>query len=129
MASTCMIKRLWNDRRGVSAWVVTIAMVPLLGMLSLGTEVGSWCCRSSFRQVKWFCDRGWLCFGNNRSERLHYLFRHGRSGQHGHGDCQPVRDADLHPMVRSERSGQDTGHSSCHNTNKARVLYARTRPC
>jgi Flp pilus assembly protein TadG len=42
MASTCMIKRLWNDRRGVSAWVVTIAMVPLLGMLSLGTEVGSW---------------------------------------------------------------------------------------
>ena len=37
-----MIKRLWNDRRGVSAWVVTIAMVPLLGMVSLGTEVGSW---------------------------------------------------------------------------------------
>jgi Flp pilus assembly protein TadG len=42
MASTFMIKRLWNDRRGVSAWVVTIAMVPLLGMISLGTEVGSW---------------------------------------------------------------------------------------
>jgi Flp pilus assembly protein TadG len=37
-----MIKRLWNDRRGVSAWVVTIAMVPLFGMVSLGTEVGSW---------------------------------------------------------------------------------------
>ena len=37
-----MIKRLWNDRRGVSAWVVTVAMVPLLGMVSLGTEVGSW---------------------------------------------------------------------------------------
>jgi Flp pilus assembly protein TadG len=42
MTSICMIKRLWNDRRGVSAFVVTIAMVPLLGMLSLGTEVGSW---------------------------------------------------------------------------------------
>ena len=42
MASTSMIKRLWNDRRGVSAWVVTVAMVPLLGMVSLGTEVGSW---------------------------------------------------------------------------------------
>ena len=37
-----MIKRLWNDRRGASAWVVTVAMVPLLGMVSLGTEVGSW---------------------------------------------------------------------------------------
>jgi Flp pilus assembly protein TadG len=42
MASNSIIKRLWNDRRGVSAWVVTIAMVPLLGMVSLGTEVGSW---------------------------------------------------------------------------------------
>jgi Flp pilus assembly protein TadG len=42
MASTSMIKRLWNDRRGVSAWVVAVAMVPLLGMFSLGTEVGSW---------------------------------------------------------------------------------------
>jgi len=42
MASNSMIKRLWNDRRGVSAWVVTVAMVPLLGMISLGTEVGSW---------------------------------------------------------------------------------------
>src|SRR5262245_15482736 len=41
MAST-MIKRLWNDRRGASAWVVTAIMVPLLGMFSLGTEVGSW---------------------------------------------------------------------------------------
>ena len=41
MAST-MIKRLWNDRRGATAWVVMIAMVPLLGMVSLGTEVGSW---------------------------------------------------------------------------------------
>ena len=37
-----MIKRLWNDRRGASAWVVMVAMVPLLGMVSLGTEVGSW---------------------------------------------------------------------------------------
>ena len=42
MASTFMIKRLWNDRRGAAAWAVTIAMVPLLGMVSLGTEVGSW---------------------------------------------------------------------------------------
>src|SRR5262249_62168563 len=42
MASNSMIKRLWNDRRGVSAWVATIAMVPLVGMVSLGTEVGSW---------------------------------------------------------------------------------------
>jgi Flp pilus assembly protein TadG len=42
MASTFMIKRLWNDRRGVSAWAVTVAMVPLLGMVSLGTELGSW---------------------------------------------------------------------------------------
>jgi uncharacterized membrane protein len=41
MAST-MIKRLWKDRRGASAWVVTAIMVPLLGMFSLGTEVGSW---------------------------------------------------------------------------------------
>jgi Flp pilus assembly protein TadG len=37
-----MIRRLWNDRRGVSALVVTVAMVPLLGMVGLGTEVGSW---------------------------------------------------------------------------------------
>jgi Flp pilus assembly protein TadG len=37
-----MIKRLWNDRRGVAAWVVAAAMVPLLGIVSLGTEVGSW---------------------------------------------------------------------------------------
>jgi Flp pilus assembly protein TadG len=42
MAPTCMIKRLWNDRRGATALMVTIAMVPLLGMVSLGTEVGSW---------------------------------------------------------------------------------------
>jgi Flp pilus assembly protein TadG len=37
-----MIKRLWKDRRGTTALMVTIAMVPLLGMVSLGTEVGSW---------------------------------------------------------------------------------------
>jgi Flp pilus assembly protein TadG len=37
-----MIKRLWNDRRGASALFVTAAMVPLLGLVSLGTEVGSW---------------------------------------------------------------------------------------
>jgi Flp pilus assembly protein TadG len=37
-----MIKRLWNDRRGATAWLVMIAMIPLLGMVSLGTEVGSW---------------------------------------------------------------------------------------
>jgi hypothetical protein len=42
MAFTSMIKRLWNDRRGAAAWVVTVAMVPLLGLVSLGTEVGSW---------------------------------------------------------------------------------------
>jgi Flp pilus assembly protein TadG len=39
-----MINRLWNDRRGGSAWILasTVAMVPFLGMVSLGTEVGSW---------------------------------------------------------------------------------------
>ena len=41
MASS-MIKRLWNDRRGVSAMVVAIVIVPLLGILGLGTEAGYW---------------------------------------------------------------------------------------
>jgi hypothetical protein len=40
MASTFMIKRLWNDRRGVSAWVVAAAMVPLLGMVSFRDRSG-----------------------------------------------------------------------------------------
>ena len=151
MASTSMIKRLWNDRRGASAWVVTIAMVPLLGMVSLGTEVGSWYvirrhaqsaadaaaiagatalvvndptgrryCWTSLRQLKWICDGGWLSFdGKNRSERLHYLFGHGRDGHDGHGRRHTVREADLYPMVRSSRSGHDTGHSSCRKYKKS----------
>jgi hypothetical protein len=41
MASDSMIKRLWNDRRGVAAWVVTapFVMVYLVGMVSLGPKL------------------------------------------------------------------------------------------
>jgi Flp pilus assembly protein TadG len=46
-----MIKRLWNDRRGVSALAVTVAMVPLLGMVSLGTELGSWYVIRQYAQI------------------------------------------------------------------------------
>jgi Flp pilus assembly protein TadG len=35
-------RRFWNDQRGAAAWFVTAALIPLLGMMSLGSEVGSW---------------------------------------------------------------------------------------
>src|SRR4051794_9489981 len=37
-----LIKRLWNDRRGAASWFILMAMIPLLGMISLGTEFGAW---------------------------------------------------------------------------------------
>ena len=40
--ATPMSKRMWNDRRGVAAWMVGAAIIPLVGMVSLGTEIGSW---------------------------------------------------------------------------------------
>ena len=141
-----MIKRLWNDRRGVSAWVVTVAMVPLLGMVSFGTEVGSW--HVTRRHAQNAADAAAFAgatalavndptgpvtagqaFAKSNgfvngvcSDRLHYP-----CGQQGHSRRHTEREADLYPMVRSSRSGQDTGHSSCRSTNKARVLYARTQ--
>src|SRR4051812_47098755 len=42
MAANSIMKRLWNDRRGTVAFALLIAMVPLLGIFSLGTEAGAW---------------------------------------------------------------------------------------
>ena len=153
-----MIKRLWNDRRGASAWVVTVAMVPLLGMVSLGTEVGSWhvtrrhaqnaadaaaiagatalavndptgavTAGQAFANSNGFATGGGCPSTATTGQTVCITPSGTGAGHDGHGRRHTVRDADLYPMVRSSRSGQDTGHSSCRNTNKARVLYPRTQ--
>ena len=156
MAST-MIKRLWNDRRGASAWVVTVAMVPLLGMVSLGTEVGSWYVTRRHAQnaadaaaiagatalvvndptgpvtagQAFANSNGFVTGGGCPSTAIPVRtsalpLGTGRRARRSQPSSHSTRSRSL-PNGSFHRSGQDTGHSSCRNTNKARVLRPRTQ--